>query len=1042
MSEDVGGVGRGEMTGYWRPSTPSGARQLGTVPVTAVLVCHDGEDWLRLALSALRRSTPRPRHVIAVDTGSVDATPRLLAASDDILDGVITLDRSTGFGDAVKAAVDHAVERWGDPGGWVWLLHDDCAPEPDCLGVLLTAADLSPSAALLGPVAVDWSDPRLIVEAGLSTDASGHRQTGIGSGELVRAHQIEQSSEVLAVSSAGLLVRRELWERLDGFDPALPLGFDDIDFGWRANRTGAVALCVPAARIRHARALSKGLRSPDAGAESRSNGVRTFLVNCSFLSFVAGIPRLAALCLLRALGFALLRRIAEARAEFVAVGRLLSGRFKLRAARAARREVGQTGSVRGLFTSRFTRLRNMVRAGVTQLVRRRIEADAALGRLPETPEVVWVPPEEVHRPVGPDALPAGAMRIVRRAAGLRRPSTAVAVPVPVPGRKPSPRPRPSPVPRDGSSAPEVMLVQVDRGRVLKQILLAPPVLLVFALLLVGLAVNWQRLGLDLVGGRLLPMPDLWPEYLAAWHPVDGGTASPAPAALAVLGILGGKAGLLLIGDLPLAGLGAYMATRGFPLRRGVRAVIAGVYALLPPATAAVAQGRLDAVVVHILLPPVLAGIVAVLTRGSRSWLSIAVGSSLGLAVMGAFSPLAHIVVLVCALAGFVLVGGQRGDGRRRGAALFAIVLLPLALLLPWPAVVIQHPGIVVHGVGAWVPEQLGLGPGTWPVLGVVVVVIAGLVWRPRRSSLPGIGLLVLGLGAVAIVRLMPMVPAGGGQAMHGWLGTPLIVVGWGLLWALAGADPRPRATMTVGATGLAVLAAGALILGREGPLTTGVGVQLASAPGHELADTGRGVLVLSRGDEPVRTSAGRMPQYGDDDLVPVASAESRMRRWDNELRSSIPDIAKGAVASAAAAGVLYVVMPAGLAVLLAPELAKLAVTGGTPPTVLGTGGIVPVEARPPGVALRVSDGSEGRLLVLAAAEEPGWRAEVNGRQVPVVRAWGNLVGVAVPARASDVVVEYSGTLRAFLLLVQGAAVLFTLLTAIPGRRAQSSQRTA
>jgi uncharacterized membrane protein YfhO len=121
-------------------------------------------------------------------------------------------------------------------------------------------------------------------------------------------------------------------------------------------------------------------------------------------------------------------------------------------------------------------------------------------------------------------------------------------------------------------------------------------------------------------------------------------------------------------------------------------------------------------------------------------------------------------------------------------------------------------------------------------------------------------------------------------------------------------------------------------------------------------------------------------------------------------------------------------------VLLAPELAKAAVTGGSPPTALGTGGIVPVDARPPDVALRVSDGSDGRLLVVAAAEEPGWHAEVNGRAVPVVRAWGNLVGVAVPASSADVRVEYSPTLRAFLLLIQGAALLFTLLTAVPGRK--------
>ena len=113
---------------------------LRTAPVLAIVVCHNGENWLPLALSALRRSTLRPRHVLAVDTGSTDATPRLLAeAAEDpgsdsapVLSGVVTLPSDTGFAAAVAEAVEHATERWGDdPGSWLWLLHDDCATEPD-----------------------------------------------------------------------------------------------------------------------------------------------------------------------------------------------------------------------------------------------------------------------------------------------------------------------------------------------------------------------------------------------------------------------------------------------------------------------------------------------------------------------------------------------------------------------------------------------------------------------------------------------------------------------------------------------------------------------------------------------------------------------------------------------------------------------------------------------------------------------------------------------------------------------------------------------
>jgi hypothetical protein len=125
---------------------------------------------------------------------------------------------------------------------------------------------------------------------------------------------------------------------------------------------------------------------------------------------------------------------------------------------------------------------------------------------------------------------------------------------------------------------------------------------------------------------------------------------------------------------------------------------------------------------------------------------------------------------------------------------------------------------------------------------------------------------------------------------------------------------------------------------------------------------------------------------------------------------------------------------AGAVTLLSPEQARRAVTGGEPPVELGAGGIVPVEAFPPSVAVRVSDGPSGRLLVIAAEEEPGWTATIDGQQVPIVRAWNHLVAVSLPTRAANVQVDQPTALRSVLLLTQAAMVLFIALTAIPSRR--------
>lgn len=1167
-----------------------------TAPVLAVVVCHDGETWLPLALSALRRSTRRPHRIIAVDTGSTDRTPGLLAEAhtgeSQIVDDVITLPADTGFAEAVAAAVTHAKPSLDDECTWLWLLHDDSAPEADCLATLLNAADAAPSAGVLGPLAVDWADPRLIVEAGLSTDSSGHRRSDVGLGQRGRASrgeedltQAEQSTEVLAMPSAGSLIQLELWETLGGFDREYLLFREDVDFGWRANIAGKTVLCVPRARLRHARAAQCGERSvtaltgsPASGraltSADRAYGLRTFLVNCSGFSFVVGLPRLILLCVLRGIGFVLIKEIDRAHAEFSAIGYLVGGHGGLRSARVDRAQLRaravqarQEGpvkyrrgaGVRGLFVGRFTRLRHAVRAGVLDLVRRGVANDASLGRLPESATVqsAWIPPEALRADThGAPVIAAVraqdvvAVPIDDEAADIRAAEQVVVEDAPadtdaaetaaisegaeggeagermdapvltesVEAAPPVVR-RPTPVSRSGDGAPPagLVFVEVNRRRILAATLFAPPVLLVLALIALAVIVNWNRFGLDLAGGRLLPVGELgqiWTSYLAGWHPVGGGTSSQAPAALAVLGVfgaltapLGGPAAavaLLLLLDIPLAGLSAYTATRKLRVRRWVRALVAAGYALLPPATAAVAQGRLDVVVVHLLLPLVIAGVATVLRprdEGVR-WLSASVALALGIALIGAFSPLIHVLVLLGLLLGFVVVHSTAALARRV-ASVATVVLLPIALLLPWPALVLTHPEVLLHGVGARVPEvAVGSGelfsldpggPGTLPIGAVLIIAaLIALIARPGLRVLAGFGIGLLGAVGLAVVLLVPASPVAGGAARHGWTGAPLLVIGTGLLTILLAVAYRERGARPASvsrlpallATGggvavLAVLAVAAVVAGGDGPLRPARDAGLAASLAAELADTGRSVLVLNGQGEPPRQSGGAMPAFGDDDLPLPPGSARRLLTWQDivigspGMPSAPPQVVKDVVASASAAGVLFVVLPPGMdasgllqaggelvtaaapasdgrqvirlkpisgqVTLIAPELSRLAISGRAPTGDTEGQGIAEVDARLPEVRVRVSDGPGGRLLVLAASLEAGWRAEVNGKPVPIVPAWGHQVGVEVPTRQSEVIVENPKTARNMLLLAQVGAVLFTLLTAIPARRNRRTQ---
>jgi GT2 family glycosyltransferase len=245
------------------PTEPAPSAAAGA-DVFAVLAAHDGARWLPEALAALAASTVRPGRVVAVDTGSTDGSADLLrAALGD--DAVLILPRTAGWPDAVAAALaaaDAAADA-SPRARFLWLLHDDAAPDPTCLARLLEEAARQPSAALLGPKAVDWDDPRVLVEVGVTTDRAGTRTTGLEQREQDQG-QHDAVRDVLAVGTAGLLARRERYDAVGGLDPLLPLFRDELDLGWRTTAAASRVLVVPAARVRHARAATTGQRTPGA----------------------------------------------------------------------------------------------------------------------------------------------------------------------------------------------------------------------------------------------------------------------------------------------------------------------------------------------------------------------------------------------------------------------------------------------------------------------------------------------------------------------------------------------------------------------------------------------------------------------------------------------------------------------------------------------------------------------------------------------------------------------------------------------------------
>lgn len=212
--------------------------------VTAILVARNGAAYLDRTLAAIVRQVRRPDSLIVVDAGSSDESAAKLTAAKATQ--FVTARGRGAFGDGVSQAVRAAPASESDD-DWLWLLAHDNAPEPRALAELLGAIEIAPSVAVAGPKLMRWDRPDTIASYGATISRLG-ASIDLVSDELDQA-QHDRQSDLLAVSAAGMLVRRSVWTALGGFDPALPHVDAALDFCVRVRLAGHRIVGVPAARV-------------------------------------------------------------------------------------------------------------------------------------------------------------------------------------------------------------------------------------------------------------------------------------------------------------------------------------------------------------------------------------------------------------------------------------------------------------------------------------------------------------------------------------------------------------------------------------------------------------------------------------------------------------------------------------------------------------------------------------------------------------------------------------------------------------------------
>jgi GT2 family glycosyltransferase len=228
--------------------------------------------------------------LMVVDNGSTDGSVELLRER-----GVphVSLPENTGF----AAAVNLGVARTAPP--LVLALNADTVLEPGAVGRLAAALAADPGLGGAQPRILQLEDGTAggverarLYSRGMALSADG-RAFEEGAGEAQDARSAA-AREIFGVCGAACLLRRELFERVGGYDERYFAFYEDVDLNVRARIAGWRFAYVPEAVVWHVGNASWLAEAPAPGAWNARLVARNRLATQVKFMPARALPRLAA----------------------------------------------------------------------------------------------------------------------------------------------------------------------------------------------------------------------------------------------------------------------------------------------------------------------------------------------------------------------------------------------------------------------------------------------------------------------------------------------------------------------------------------------------------------------------------------------------------------------------------------------------------------------------------------------------------------------------------------------------------------------------
>jgi len=246
-----------------------------------IIVNFNGGHFIQGALDSLKAQSCRDFEVIVLDNASSDGSISNLNTDDLPHFKLIAEDENHGFARGNNLAAKSA------RGEWLVLLNPDAAAEADWLAEIDAAIARHPATNVFASCQLSLEDPGRIDGVGDNYLAYGFPWRG-GFGWLASA--IPSTGHVFGPCGASAVYRKDVFDRLGGFDERLFCYCEDVDLAFRLTLSGERCIFLPKAVVRHAGSAIAGKSSDFTLFHGYRNAVWVYFKNMPALFLLATLP--------------------------------------------------------------------------------------------------------------------------------------------------------------------------------------------------------------------------------------------------------------------------------------------------------------------------------------------------------------------------------------------------------------------------------------------------------------------------------------------------------------------------------------------------------------------------------------------------------------------------------------------------------------------------------------------------------------------------------------------------------------------------------